>query len=79
MKIIILLLIIALKNYHVPPWTLPVFLTLALVGVWLVGYFLDKTKMWHRELYELSRRNPLIQEILNRLKEIHDDTKGKVG
>ena len=52
---------------------------LALVGVWLVGYFLDKTKMWHRELYELSRRNPLIQEILNRLKEIHDDTKGKVG
>jgi len=66
----LLLLLVTFKTYDIPKWSFPFLVCIAIFCIWLIGFLLDKTKTWHRELFEQSKRNPLIQEILERLRNI---------
>jgi len=39
-------------------------------GIWALGYLLDKIKYAHGMYYEMSKRNPIMTEILERVKKI---------
>lgn len=47
-------------------WVVIAIVPTAVFGVWLLGWYLDRKKFWHKYQDEMNDRNALLNELRNR-------------